>query len=158
MQGPYENTGAWSLEGSIRPVLVRITRLILQKAAFFYLTLEIFGGKGGQSSSTMWYRADIAIRSAYGGLPVKSSTIVHARDQISDFGQAPFISITSGAIQLGVPAGVPLPSSCFILRFKDTPKSVSLISPVFVVRIFAAFRSQWTTSWLWRYSNPFKIL
>lgn len=63
---------------------------------------------------------------------------------MSDFVDAPCNSMTSGAIQFGVPAGAPI-SSCFSLRFKETPKSVSLTSPVLVVKILAAFKSQWTT-------------
>jgi hypothetical protein len=35
--------------------------------------------------------------SAYGGFPVKSSIIVHPKDQMSDAVEAPFSSMTSGA-------------------------------------------------------------
>lgn len=70
---------------------------------------------------------------------------VHARDQISDFVDAPFSSMTSGAIQFGVPA-TSFISRSIARRLRETPKSDSLTFPVFVVRIFAAFKSQWTTS------------
>lgn len=69
---------------------------------------------------------------------------VHPRDQMSDFGEAPLSSITSGAIQLGVPATL-FSSRSIALRLRETPKSESLIFPVLVVRIFAALRSQCTT-------------
>jgi len=101
-------------------------------------------GSGGQSSSTMRKRVAIEMRSAYGGLPVQSSTMVHPSDQISDSKQAPLSSIISGAIQLGVPATTPS-STFFIFKLSETPKSVNLTLPPFVVNILAAFKSQCTT-------------
>src|ERR1700722_10555195 len=83
--------------------------------------------------------------SAYGGRPVNSSITVHAKDQISDFVDAPLSSMTSGAIQFGVPA-TSLISRSIARRLRETPKSESFTFPFFVVKIFAAFKSQWTTS------------
>lgn len=118
--------------------------------------------------------ADMANKSLYGGLPVTNSINVQPRDQISDLVVAPFNSITSGAtnkkkcykknnpvcfilLQLGVPETVSF-SVVLIFRLRETPKSVSLTSPVLVVRILAAFRSQWATSFACKYSKPFNIL
>lgn len=64
---------------------------------------------------------------------------------MSDLVDAPFSSITSGAIQFGVPA-TSFISRSMARRLSETPKSDNLTLPVFVVRMFAAFRSQWTTS------------
>ena len=83
--------------------------------------------------------------SAYGGLPVSSSTTVHASDQMSDLVDAPLSSITSGAIQFGVPA-TSFISRSIARRLSDTPKSESFTFPFLVVRMFAALRSQCTTS------------
>lgn len=69
-------------------------------------TGEIPSGNGGASSSTMRNSVVIGSKSQYGGWPVSNSTSVHARDQISDGGTAPLNSITSGAIQFGVPTEV----------------------------------------------------
>lgn len=44
-------------------------------------------------------------------------------------------------LQLGVPE-MESASTALILRLRETPKSVSLTSPVFVVKILAAFKSQ----------------
>ena len=85
--------------------------------------------------------------SPYGGRPVNNSITVHPSDQISDFVDAPLSSMTSGAIQFGVPA-TSLISRSIARRLSDTPKSDSLTFPVFVVRMLAALRSQCTTS-LW---------
>ena len=74
---------------------------------------------------------------------------VHAKDQISDLVDAPFSSMTSGAIQFGVPA-TSLISRSIARRLRETPKSDSLTLPVLVVRMLAAFKSQWTTSFWWR--------
>lgn len=87
--------------------------------------------------------------SAYGGRPVSSSITVHPKDQMSDLGEAPFNSMTSGAIQFGVPA-TSFISRSIARKFKETPKSESLTLPVLVVRMLAALRSQWTTSLRWR--------
>ena len=70
---------------------------------------------------------------------------MHASDQMSDFGDAPLSSITSGAIQFGVPA-TSFISRSIARKLSDTPKSESLTLPFLVVRMFAAFRSQCTTS------------
>jgi hypothetical protein len=43
-------------------------------------TSDILFGKGGYSSSTMRNRADMAIKSAYGGFPVNSSISVQPKD------------------------------------------------------------------------------
>ena len=85
--------------------------------------------------------------SPYGGRPVNSSITVHPRDQMSDFVDAPLSSMTSGAIQFGVP-WTSLISRSIARRLSDTPKSDSFTLPVFVVRMLAALRSQCTTS-LW---------
>lgn len=87
--------------------------------------------------------------SAYGGRPVSSSIIVQANDHMSDLVEAPLSSITSGAIQLGVPTTF-LTSYFMARRLRETPKSESLTFPVFVVRMLAAFRSQCTTLFVWR--------
>lgn len=79
--------------------------------------------------------------SAYGGRPVSNSMTVHASDQMSDLVDAPLSSMTSGAIQFGVPA-TSFISRSIALKFSETPKSDSLTLPFFVVRIFAAFKSQ----------------
>lgn len=80
---------------------------------------------------------------------------------MSDLVVAPFNSITSGAttgriyakylcitcalcmylLQFGVPEMVSA-STVFSFRLSETPKSVSLTSPVLVVNILADFRSQ----------------
>ena len=60
---------------------------------------------------------------------------------MSDFVEAPFSSMTSGAIQLGVPA-TSLISLSMARRLSDTPKSDSFTLPFLVVRILAAFKSQ----------------
>lgn len=73
---------------------------------------------------------------------------VHASDQMSDLGEAPLSSMTSGAIQLGVPATSFSRST--VRRLRETPKSESLTLPFLVVRMLAALRSQWTTSLEWR--------
>lgn len=87
--------------------------------------------------------------SPYGGLPVKSSMTVHPRDHMSALVDAPLSSMTSGAIQLGVPA-TSFISRSMARRLRETPKSDSLTLPFLVVRMFAALRSQWTTSQPWR--------
>jgi hypothetical protein len=76
---------------------------------------------------------------------VSNSITVHPRDQMSDLGEAPFNSMTSGAIQFGVPA-TSFISRSIARKFKETPKSDSLTLPFLVVRMLAALRSQWTTS------------
>ena len=57
-------------------------------------------------------------------------------------------------LQWGVPATSLLSpfisAIAFGATFMETPKSDSLTLPFFVVRIFAALRSQWITSELWR--------
>ena len=87
--------------------------------------------------------------SAYGGFPVNSSMTVHPKLQISDLVDAPFSSITSGAIQFGVPA-TSLISRSIARRLSETPKSDNFTFPFFVVRMLAALRSQCTTSLVWR--------
>jgi len=84
--------------------------------------------------------------SAYGGLPVNNSITVQPNDHISDFVEVPFSSITSGAIQFGVPAISFWVWRSIARRLRDTPKSESFTFPFFVVRILAAFKSQCTTS------------
>src|SRR6266542_3134204 len=84
--------------------------------------------------------------SAYGGLPVNNSMTVQPKLQISDLVEAPLSSITSGAIQFGVPATSLLISLSTARRLRETPKSVNFTLPFFVVRMLAALRSQWTTS------------
>jgi hypothetical protein len=87
--------------------------------------------------------------SPYGGRPVSNSMTVQPSDQISDLVDAPLSSMTSGAIQLGVPA-TSLISRSIARRLSETPKSESFTFPVLVVRILAALRSQCTTSLWWR--------
>jgi len=72
---------------------------------------------------------------------VSNSITVHPRDQISDLGEAPFNSITSGAVQLGVSATSFIPLS-IARKFSETPKSDSLTLPFLVLRMLAALRSQ----------------
>lgn len=83
--------------------------------------------------------------SPYGGRPVSSSITVQPRDQMSALVDAPLSSMTSGAIQFGVPA-TSFISRSIARRLRDTPKSDSFTLPFFVVRMFAALRSQCTTS------------
>jgi hypothetical protein len=88
--------------------------------------------------------------SPYGGRPVSNSMTVQPSDQMSDLVDAPLSSITSGAIQLGVPATSLFSPRSIARRLSETPKSVSFTFPVLVVRMFAALRSQCTTSLRWR--------
>jgi hypothetical protein len=111
------------------------------KAKIHVHTSDMFSGMGKVSSSTILNKTAMETMLEYGGFPVSISTIVQPKDQMSDFSVGRLNLITSGAIQFGVPEGSPV-SSSFILKNSETPKSVNLRQPVFVIKILAALRSQ----------------
>ena len=92
------------------------------------------------ASFTILIMAENWFRSKFGGLPFNNSKTVQPKDQMSQavvmYG---YISITSGAIQYGVPAkALLLLLTC--LPFSNpaaTPKSATFTTPSFVVRILA---------------------
>ena len=88
----------------------------------------------------------LSAMSPYGGVPVKSSMTVQPSDQMSDCVDAGLSSMTSGAVQFG------MPTTSFMYpmarKLSETPKSESLTFPFRVVRIFAALRLRCKTS-LW---------
>ncbi len=67
---------------------------------------------------------------------------VHPRLQMSEAVVAPDSSITSGAIQYGVPTTL---DSWNVVVLVATPKSASFTSPCFVVRMFAPLMSRCIT-------------
>ena len=105
--------------------------------------------------------------------------MVQPSDHTSDARVAPCSWMISGAIQYGVPTTSWLNSSS-VLSDRETPKSVSLITPFLqreqdpswvsrrlapqrarcpagtylALRMLAHLMSQWTTFWLCRYSSP----
>ena len=76
---------------------------------------------------------------------------VQPRLHISDAVVAPDSSITSGAIQYGVPTTL---DSLNVDVRVATPKSANLTSPCFVVRMFAPLMSRWITPCSCRYKSP----
>mmetsp|Transcript_6297 Transcript_6297/g.19012 ORF Transcript_6297/g.19012 Transcript_6297/m.19012 type:complete len:244 (-) Transcript_6297:859-1590(-) len=56
-------------------------------------------GSGGLSSVTILYMAENSFRSPYGGFPVRSSTMVQPKLQMSDSVDTPVREMISGAIQ-----------------------------------------------------------
>ena len=129
----------------------------LRKHAFRKLRSsgDIPGGVGGCSSRTIANSAGIGWRSKYGGEPVSSSTTTHATDHTSLFGSnVPLISITSGAIQYGVPTTSPSSFGLLLASLVTAPsppilaalpKSASLTHPSLVARRLAPLTSRCTT-------------
>lgn len=76
---------------------------------------------------------------------------VHPKLQMSDAVVAPDSSMTSGAIQYGVPTT--LDSLNPVVRLA-TPKSASLTRPSFVVKMLAPLISRWITPCSCRYKSP----
>ena len=116
------------------------------------------GSGNAPASFTILIIAENWLRSKFGGLPLRSSKTVQPRDQIS---QAvvilSYISITSGAIQYGVPAKALL----FLLlllalssSLVATPKSATFTTPSFVVNMFPPLMSLWMTFLPCKYSRP----
>ena len=100
---------------------------------------EIFSGIG-IGSCTILIMAEQGCKVKYGGFVVRSSITVQPRLQISQAEVSwPFISMTSGAIQYGVPTTELLFSESVSLV--ATPKSASLTIPSLVVRILPPFMS-----------------
>ena len=79
--------------------------------------------------------------SPYGGRPVSSSITVQPRDQMSALVDAPLSSMTSGAIQKGVPTKV---WRSVLVSCAATPKSASLTFPDAESRTLAALMSRWS--------------
>jgi hypothetical protein len=87
----------------------------------------------------------------YGGFPSISSMTVQPTLQMSEDVVAPESSMTSGAIQYGVPTTLDWSRpDCFVA----TPKSASLTLPSFVVRMLAPLMSLCMTPCSWRYWRP----
>ena len=88
--------------------------------------------------------AAMGCRSKYGGCSVSSSTTVQPTLHTSHAALTPAISITSGAIQYGVPTTLVLLLAPSFTRVA-TPKSASFTWPPFVVRMLAPLMSRCTT-------------
>lgn len=103
------------------------------------------GSGNAPASLTIFIMAENWFRSKLGGLPLRSSNTVHPRDHISQaVVMLSCISITSGAIQYGVPANALLfLLLLFVLSssFVATPKSATLTTPSLVVRMFPPLMS-----------------
>lgn len=78
---------------------VGLSRGFLQKQARRKSSIfsDAPAGRGGMSSSTILNMAVMASRLEYGGRPVKSSMMVHARDQMSLANDGASSLMTSGA-------------------------------------------------------------